>query len=185
MKRKLITGLVLLFISGLIVLFLTPDYRQGEPSVHGQAAKDFQFNLNGKATRLSDLRGHVVVLNFWATWCQPCVDEAPSFNRLQQVIEPLGGIVLGINYGVNDSQDSYKKFLRDYKIGYPTYFDQSERIALSYGTSMIPETYIIGSDGKLDRKIVGDQDWASPEIISYISSIAPNQLHTHANSLTP
>ena len=102
LKRKLKTGLVLAFIAGLLVLFAHPDYRQGEPSLRGTTPKDFPLTLDGKPTRLSDFRGKVVLLNFWASWCQPCVEEAPSLNPLQQRIAPLGGTVLGINVGVDD-----------------------------------------------------------------------------------
>jgi cytochrome c biogenesis protein CcmG/thiol:disulfide interchange protein DsbE len=171
LKQKLITGSVLLFIAALVVVFSLPDYRQAEPSLGGRPEKDFQFVLNGKSTRLSDLRGHFVVLNFWATWCQPCVDESPSLSRLQNEIAPIGGVVLGVDYGVNDTEDAYTKFLIDYKVRYPTYFDRSAQIALQYGSSMVPETYVIDVRGKIDRKIIGDQNWTSPAMIAYFSSL--------------
>src|ERR1700678_1387899 len=91
LKRKLNTGIVLAFIAGLLFLFARPDYRQGEPSLRGRPGKDFSLVLNGKPSHLSDLKGKVVLLNFWATWCPPCVDEAPSLNALQERIGPLGG----------------------------------------------------------------------------------------------
>ena len=120
--------------------------------------------------RLSALRGKVVVLNFWATWCQPCVDEAPSLNQLQKRIAPLGGTVLGISE--DDDQSGYDKFLKDYRIDFPTYRDLSKhQIALDYGTSMYPETYIIDPRGRIDRKIIGPQDWTSPEMLAYLSSL--------------
>ena len=172
MKRKLKTGLVLAFIAGLLALFAYPDYRQGEPSLHGRAAKDFQLTLDGKPVHLSqDLRGKVVVLNFWATWCEPCVEEAPSLNVLQKWIASNGGMVLGINAGINDSPDAYTTFLTKYDIVYPTYFDSSQRIAANYGTIMYPETYVIDRQGRIDRKIIGPQDWASPEMLAYFQTL--------------
>jgi cytochrome c biogenesis protein CcmG/thiol:disulfide interchange protein DsbE len=170
LKRKLKTGLVLAFIAGLLVLFAYPSYRQGEPSLRGRPATEFQLTLDGKPARLSDLRGRVVVLNFWATWCQPCVDEAPSLNQLQKRIAPLGETVLGISE--DDDQSAYDKFLKDYRIDFPTYRDPSKhQIALDYGTSMYPETYIIDPRGRIDRKIIGPQDWTSPEMLAYLSSL--------------
>jgi cytochrome c biogenesis protein CcmG, thiol:disulfide interchange protein DsbE len=171
LKRKLKTGLVLAFIAGLIVLFARPEYRQGEPSLRGRSAKDFQLTLDGKPAHLSDLRGKVVVLNFWASWCPPCVDEAPSLNDLQQRIAPLGGVVLGVNAGVNDSESGYDDFLKAQNIDFPAYFDSSKQIALSYGTSMYPETYVIDRKGRIDRKIIGPQDWTGPTMMAYLNSV--------------
>ncbi len=170
MKRKLKTGLVLAFIVGLLALFAYPDYRQGEPSLHGRTAKDFQITLNGKPVRLSqDLRGKVVVLNFWATTCGPCVEETASLNFFQQWIAPKGGTVLGVS--VDDDQSAYESFLPANNVGFPTYRDPAKQIAVSYGTAMVPETYIIDRQGRIDRKIIGAQDWTSPEMLAYFQTL--------------
>jgi peroxiredoxin len=168
-KRKLKTGLVLVFVVGLLALFAYPEYRNGEASLRGRPAKDFSLTLDGKPAQLSDLRGKVVVLNFWATWCPPCVDEAPALNALQQRIEPLGGVVLGVS--VDDDQSAYDDFLRTYNIAFPTYRDPTKKIAVDYGSTMYPETYVIGRNGRFDRKIIGPQDWSSPAMTAYIDSV--------------
>ncbi len=188
MKQKLITGVVALFIIALVAVFVSPAYREGEPSIHGQEPKDFAFTMNGKAMHLSDLRGHVVVLNFWFSSCPPCVEEAASLNALQQRIASMGGTVLGVDADVDpENEASYKKFLTDNAITYPTYLDTSRKIAASYGTTVFPETYIISPDGKLDRKIIGAQDWSSPEMVSYIASLATKKqpAGTQESSLVP
>jgi cytochrome c biogenesis protein CcmG, thiol:disulfide interchange protein DsbE len=169
LKRKLITALVLGFVVVLLVLFATPGYRQGEPSLRGRSAKDFPLTLNGSPAHLSDLRGKVVLLNFWATWCPPCVDEAPALNELQTRIAPMGGTILGVS--VDDDQNAYDDFLKAHLIGFPTYRDTSKQIPLTYGTTMYPETYVIDRKGRLDRKIVGPQDWTSPEMLAYLDSL--------------
>lgn len=169
MKRKLNTGLVLAFIAGLLFLFARPDYRQGEASMHGQKEIDFALTLNGKPAHLSDLRGKVVLLNFWATWCPPCVDEAPSLNLLQQRIASRGGTVLGVS--VDDDEDAYRQFLTTYGLLYPNYRDTSKKIAPEYGTSMYPDTYVINREGRIDRKIIGPQDWTSPDMIAYLDTL--------------
>jgi len=169
LKRNLKTGIVLIFIAGLLYMFARADYRQGEPSLRGQPEKDFALTLDGKPSRLSYLKGNVVVLNFWATWCPPCVDEAPSLNALQRRIAPLGGTVLGIS--LDEDQDAYENFLKAYQLGFPNYRDPSKKIAMDYGTTMYPETYIIDRQGRLDRKIIGPQDWTSPEMTAYLDSI--------------
>lgn len=169
LKRKLKTGLVLAFIAGLLVLFALPDYRQGEASLRGRPAKDFQITLDGKPVKLADFRGKVVVLNFWATWCPPCVDEASALNALQRRIEPLGGTVLGISE--DEDPSAFDGFLKTYGVAFPTYRDPSKQIKLSYGTQMIPETYVIDREGRIDRKIVGAQEWTSPAMTTYLDSV--------------
>jgi thiol-disulfide isomerase/thioredoxin len=96
---------------GIVVLFALPSYRHGEASVAGKRAEDFALNFNGKPAHLSDLRGKVVVLNFWGTWCPPCVEETPELNRLQKYIASRNGVVLGVAADVD--QAVYEKFLRD------------------------------------------------------------------------
>ena len=169
LKRNINTVLVLAFIAGLLFLFARPDYRQGEPSLRGTAEKDFPLVLGGKPARLSDWRGKVVLLNFWATWCPPCVDEAPSLNALQRRIAPLGGTVLGVS--VDDDDQAYQEFVKRYELAFPTYRDTSKQIPLMYGTTMYPDTYVIDRSGKLDRKIVGPQDWSSPEMTQYLDNL--------------
>jgi cytochrome c biogenesis protein CcmG, thiol:disulfide interchange protein DsbE len=169
LKRKLNTGVVLAFIAGLLFLFARPDYRQGEASLRGRPAKDFAYTLDGKPTHLSDLRGKVVLLNFWATWCPPCVDETQSLNQLQHRIAPLGGTVLGVS--VDEDPNAYENFLQKYNITFPTYRDPSRQIPLSYGTTMYPDTYVINRSGRLERKIVGAQDWTGPDLTAYINSL--------------
>src|SRR6202021_2085953 len=110
---------------GLLYMFARADYRQGEPSLRGQPEKDFALTLDGKPARLSDLRGQVVLLNFWATLCPPCVDEAPSLNALQRLIAPRGGTVLGIS--LDEDQTAYDNFLKIYHLGFQTFRDPPKR----------------------------------------------------------
>ena len=159
---------------GIVVVFALPSYRHGEASVAGKRAEDFALNLNGKPAHLSDLRGKVVVLNFWGTWCPPCVEETPELNRLQKYIASRNGVVLGV--AADEDQGVYEKFLRDQGVNFATYRDPNTKdnhspIAESYGTSMIPETYIIDRQGKIARKIIGFQKWDSPQMRAYFDSL--------------
>jgi peroxiredoxin len=149
----------------ILAAFAFPSYRQGEPSLAGRKARDFDMQVTG-ASHLSDLRGKVVVLNFWASWCPPCLEETQSLNTLHQAIGPKGGVVLGIS--VDEDKNAYQKFLVDNHVVFPTYDDVSKKTATDYGTSMFPETYLIDRQGRLARKIVGPQDWQSPEIMHSI-----------------
>jgi cytochrome c biogenesis protein CcmG, thiol:disulfide interchange protein DsbE len=159
---------------GLIVVFAMPSYRQGEASVAGTTARDFALELSGKSMRLSDLRGKLVVLDFWASWCPPCVEEAPSLNRLQKYIESHNAMVLGV--AADEDPYAFSKFLVDQGVTFPTYRDPGTKehfspIALSYGTSMIPETYIIDRHGKIARKVIGPQAWDSPDMRAYFDAL--------------
>ena len=169
MKRKIFTGITLGAVAGLLILFASPSYNQGEPSPAGSTAKPFSFEEGGKPMQLSDLRGKVVVLNFWATWCPPCVDETPSLIALQREIAPKGGVVLGVS--VDADAQAYAQFLEANGIDYPTYRDPTAKIAASYGTFMYPDTYIIDRQGKISRKLVGAQDWTSPEMTAYFNTL--------------
>lgn len=163
------TVLFLAFVAALLYLFARPDYRQGEASLRGRAAKDFQVTIDGKPAHLSDFRGKVVLLNFWASWCPPCVDEAPALNQLQQRITAQGGTILGVS--IDDDAHAYQEFLKTYSVDFPTADDPSRKISLDYGTVMIPETYVIDRSGRIDRKIVGPQDWTSPTMLAYLDSV--------------
>jgi peroxiredoxin len=167
--RKLVAWGVVGFAALVVTFFAMPMYRQGEASVAGRTAQDFSLEIAGKPTHLSDYRGKVVVLNFWATWCPPCVDEAPSLNRLQERIAGRGGVILGIS--IDEDPDAYAKFLRDFSVPFPTGREPTRKLMHDYGTEMIPETYIIDRRGKLARKVIGPQQWDSPEMLAYFDAL--------------
>ncbi len=151
-----------------------PSYRQGEASVAGQPAKDFPVTVAGTPEQLSALRGKVVVLNFWASWCPPCKEETPALNRLQKYIAPRNALVLGVS--ADEDPSAYESFLRTEGVVYPTYRDPATHgtvspIALDYGTSTYPETFIIDRHGKIARKFVGFQQWDSPQMLAYFDSL--------------
>lgn len=160
--------------AGILLLFALPSYRQGEDTIAGKTAEDFSLTLNGKPQKLSDLRGHIVVLNFWASWCPPCVEETPALNRLQQHIAARGGMVVGVS--VDEDAAAYEKFLMEQRVTFPTWRDPTvknnkSQISLDYGTSIYPETYVIDRRGKIARKVIGPQQWDSPEMLAYFDAI--------------
>jgi cytochrome c biogenesis protein CcmG, thiol:disulfide interchange protein DsbE len=172
--RKITAWGSMLGAFAVIYFFTFPHYRQGEASVAGKKAEDFILNFNGKPSHLSDLRGKVVVLNFWATWCPPCVEETPSLNLLQQYIASRNGVIVGV--AADEDQAAYETFLREQGVIFPTYRDpgtkdQHSPIAQEYGSSMYPETYIIDRKGVIIRKIIGAQDWNSSELRAYFDAL--------------
>src|SRR5260370_7704306 len=92
--RKIAAWGVLAAVVGIVLLFAMPSYRQGEASIAGTTARDFSVDIAGKPGHLTDLKGKVVVLNFWATWCPPCVEETPALTRLQKHIQPRPSLLL-------------------------------------------------------------------------------------------
>jgi cytochrome c biogenesis protein CcmG/thiol:disulfide interchange protein DsbE len=172
--RKIAAWGVLAAALGVILLFAMPSYRQGEASIAGTTAKDFSMEIAGRPGHLTDLKGKVVVLNFWATWCPPCVEETPALNRLQKYIESRNAVILGV--AADEDAAAYEKFLRVQGVTFRTYRDPATKdnhspIALEYGTSMYPETYVIDRHGKIARKFIGFQQWDSPEMLAYFDSL--------------
>jgi peroxiredoxin len=173
MISKILGGLGFAAAVAALAVFAMPSYRHGEPSIAGRMAPDFALEVNGKSMHLSDFRGKVVLLDFWASWCAPCVDETPSLVALQRDISQRGGIVLGVS--MDDDPNAYRKFLEEHGVNFPTYLDASKSIPSTYGTSMYPEAYLIDRDGRIARKVIGPQDWTRPEMTSSIDALLPTK----------
>jgi thiol-disulfide isomerase/thioredoxin len=172
--RKIAAWGVVVAALAVLLLFAMPSYRQGEASIAGKTAQDFPLDIAGKPGHLTDLKGKVVVLNFWATWCPPCVEETPALNHLQKYIKSRNGIILGV--AADEDHAVYEKFLRDQGVVFLTYRDPLTKdnhspIAQSYGTSMYPETYVIDRHGKIARKFIGFQQWDSPDMLAYFDAL--------------
>lgn len=117
-------------------------------------------NLAGSgSTSLSDLRGRIVVLNFWAHWCEPCRDEAPVLNRAQRRLqrEQLG-TVLGATY--DDPPVDARAFQRRYKLAFPSVSDVGTRLAREFGTNKLPETFVLDRRGRVVAISRGQISWA-------------------------
>jgi cytochrome c biogenesis protein CcmG, thiol:disulfide interchange protein DsbE len=111
-----------------------------------------------------------VVLNFWATWCPPCVEEMPSLVTMADRLKPKGVTVVGVSIDVDG--DAYHKFLKNYGVGFLTIRDPEEKTPSLYGTHGWPETYIIDRNGILRRKFIGPVDWNSPEVVDYLTKLS-------------
>jgi cytochrome c biogenesis protein CcmG/thiol:disulfide interchange protein DsbE len=115
--------------------------------------------LDGSGTlTLAQLRGKVVVLNIWASWCPPCREEAPQLAALQKRIQPLGGTVVGVAW--NDSIPDARRFIAKSRLDYPQLRDVNGAFAKSYGTKGLPETFIIDRDGRVVALRRGEVDAA-------------------------
>jgi len=121
-------------------------------------APDVQFEaLDGKPIRLSSLRGRVVLLNFWATWCLPCRAEIPEFNALQRDLEAKGLSVVGVSVSPVDTSDSIRSFQKDIKQDY-TVLRGAEEIGAKFGNGPgLPVTYVLDREGRIRHKFIGPQ----------------------------
>jgi peroxiredoxin len=135
----------------------------------GEAAPDFSIQGNDKAVALHELKGQVVVLNFWATWCPPCVEELPSLVLMQKQLADKGVKVFAVSLDVD--KNAYEKFLKDHGVDLLTVRDPEQKSSSMYGTFKYPETYIIDRKGVVRRKFIGPVDWTHPEIESYIAGL--------------
>lgn len=159
-------------VVGLVVLGceLVPELgcdRGDHPGNIGKMAPEFLMSDGVQTVDLAKLRGKVVVLNLWATWCAPCVEELPSLLALQQRMPGL--TVVGVSTDQDDAV--YRRFLLKHQVNLLTVRDSRQEVNALYGTALIPETYVIDRQGVLRRKFIGAQDWTGPEITDYLRKL--------------
>ena len=136
----------------------------------GDRAPDFSIRAdNGKPLTARDYGGKLLLLNFWATWCPPCVEEMPGLNELARQLGPMGLVILGVSQ--DKDENAYKQFLNRFQVAFLTARQPSEDIQLKYGTIQIPESYLIDRNGKVVEKFISSQPWASPQMIQHVQSL--------------
>ncbi len=151
------------------VVTLSACYSGSRPPHIGANAPDFTVQDSDRSVKLSDFRGQVVVLNFWATWCPPCVEEMPSLVEMQRRMKAKGVTVVAVSVDVD--QSAYRQFLKDHNVNLLTVRDPGQKSASLYGTFKFPETYIIDRNGVMRRKFIGAVDWTEPEVTDFLSKL--------------
>jgi cytochrome c biogenesis protein CcmG/thiol:disulfide interchange protein DsbE len=149
------------------LLVVTGCDRGNHPGNIDKPAPQFVIGDSSRTVDLSKLRGRVVVLNLWATFCAPCIEELPSLLALQRRMPDLAVVAVSMDTDPN----LYRRFLVQHHVDVLTVRDEDQRVNALYGTVQIPETYIIDRQGVLRRKFVGAQNWTSPEITGYLSKL--------------
>ena len=163
--RLLRGGIVLL--AAILVFFIYSGIHE-RVVVAGDTAPDFTITAdNGQTVSLTDFKGKLLVLNFWASWCPPCVQETPSLSQFAAAYAPKGVVVLGIS--VDKDEKAYRNFIQRFK---PNFLTAREfKIHEDYGTFMYPETYIINSKGKVLHKLAEPVEWMDPRMTQLIDSL--------------
>lgn len=152
-----------------IALLFTGCYGGSRPPHIGTPAPAFTVQDADRKVDLHDFQGKILVLNFWATWCAPCVEEMPSLVDLQRRMGSKGITVVGVSVDVDG--DAYHRFLTSYKIDFLTVRDPDHKSSNLYGTFKYPETYIIDRKGIVRRKFIGAVDWSQPEIVDFLTKL--------------
>jgi len=141
--------------------------RGQHPEQVDKVAPSFSISDGSQSADLSKLRGKVVVLNFWATWCPPCIEELPSLEELQRRMPQVAVVAIS----TDEDDAAYKRFLTEHHVDLKTVRDGQQRVNALYGSFRYPETYVIDRNGVLRRKFIGPQSWTSPEIMDYLSKL--------------
>lgn len=139
-------------------------------TVVGDRAPNFAVTTRtGQTITPNNFGGKLLVLNFWATWCPPCVQEIPSLQEFQDEFASQGVVVVGVS--VDKNPGAYDQFLKRFGVTFDTARDPDWNIAGSYGTYQLPETYIINADGEVVQKIIAAQDWMNPTFLNGIRDL--------------
>jgi cytochrome c biogenesis protein CcmG, thiol:disulfide interchange protein DsbE len=136
----------------------------------GDRAPNFAITSDsGQTFTVHNFNGKLLLLNFWATWCAPCVEEVPSLNQLARQLGPQGLVVLGVS--VDKDPNAYKNFLTHFPVSFQTARDPDEKVNTKYGTIQFPESYLIDRNGKVIEKFISAQNWSSAEMVQHVQSL--------------
>ncbi len=167
MKKKILLLLLLLCLP----LLLTACGEEAKIAKVGEPAPDFTLvDITGKSWTLSDLKGQVVFLNFWATWCSPCVREMPSMQKLYEMMPKDKFKMLAVL--TNDDPVIAKSFARQFGITIPILDDADNKVGPQYGITGVPETFIVDRQGLVRAKFIGPAEWDSEDIIGELLKFA-------------
>lgn len=173
MKRLLLLSLALL---SALTLFSGCTKKSEQPQAtagvkEASPAPDINvISLKNEPLKLSDLKGKVVMLNFWATWCPPCREEIPSMMKLNTTMagQPFQMVAVSIDEG---GVPAIEAFFKESGFSLPTYTDPDGKAAKAYGVTGVPETFIIDKNGKMVKKVIGGMAWDSPQAVSFLQDL--------------
>jgi peroxiredoxin len=160
--------LVILFFAGYVV---KNRHLQHKIITKGDHAPDFRLPApDGRILSLSDFRGKVVMVHFWATWCPPCVEELPLLAKLYPELAGKDFEMLAVSVDEGGAK-AVTSFMRQRNLKVPVLLDPDRSVASSYGTYKFPETYIIDRNGVVQYKVIGPLNWMDPQTIQVLKNI--------------
>jgi peroxiredoxin len=149
-------------------LFNLPPMSRIQP---GLSAPDFVFpGLDGKTVRLADYKGKVVFLNIWATWCPPCREEMPSMEKLYKELKGKDFEILAVSIDTAGAKD-VAPFMKEFHLSFPVLLDPAGATKSLYGTTGVPESFIINKEGLIEQIIIGPMDWATPDVVRFFRDL--------------
>jgi peroxiredoxin len=175
-RRRLVValgGFAILALAFGVVWLQSSKY---EPLVVGMTAPDFSLpDMQGKTQRLSDHRGKVVFLNFWATWCKPCKEEMPSMQILWENFKGEDFVILAVSMDRVTTKKDIPPFIESMRLTFPILLDSWGQTDKRYKLMGVPETYIIDQNGVLREKVIGPRDWTRRESMESIVQLLKKQ----------
>ncbi len=141
-----------------------------KPSTRVEAPGFSLTSLDGSISALSDTRGKVVLLHFWATWCLPCKDEMPAIERLWEKFKGEDFIILAVAVD-RGKPKKVRKFSKKHGITFPILLDPKGSTRKTYEVSALPTSYIIGKDGRISGKVLGAKEWDKAEAVSFFEEL--------------
>jgi len=171
MKNSIRTAAVVAAVVAVAFGYVRLAQNKGYALRKGSAAPGFDLpSLDGKAVDLASYRGKVVVLNFWATWCPPCVAEMPSLERLHRTLGPEGLAVVTIS--TDEDEAALRAFVKEHALTLPVLRDPGGRgPASAYHTTGYPETFVLDRSGALLQHTVGPAEWDSAQALDYFRGL--------------
>jgi peroxiredoxin len=128
-------------------------------------------DLEGRRHQLAEYRGKVVLVNFWATWCEPCREEMPSMNRLRAALAGRSFEVLAINLG--ESETRIRRFMEQVPLDFAVLLDRDTSAAKTWKARILPASFLVGADGRIRYSVLGEIDWSAERVRNAILELLP------------
>lgn len=176
-RKEFLLVVILFIICTVIILYALLAGRGSKARIikEGDAAPSFTLQTTKQETfALSDYRGKVVLVHFWATWCPPCVEELPQLEKLYRAFRGKDFEILAVSVD-DDADRSVMPFLAKHRVSFPVLFDPGGAAARRYGTIKFPETYVLDRGGTVRFKVIGPLEWTSQDTTTAIQRLIKEQ----------